>query len=185
MNWPTGAGFAVPVRSVVSSISCKRFSRVGRNRPTRVSVLHGCPANCQALSCSARRGSTRGRQPSCGGSRRTMRASAFGWPRSVLPAWGEPARPGFPRRGKRERGAFQFLAAAGICFIVPIWPRQAVRPFPSTGSGPPGCDRPRSSESGSAPASNVGSCPTWRSHCATPGTTASSPPPRWETIRAS
>jgi hypothetical protein len=34
-----------------------------------------------------------------------MRASAFGWPRSVLSAWGEPARPGVPpegETGKRE-----------------------------------------------------------------------------------
>ena len=43
-----------------------------------------------------------------------MRASAFGWPRSVLPAWGEPARPGFPPEGETGKGAFQFLAAAGI-----------------------------------------------------------------------
>jgi hypothetical protein len=32
---------------------------------------------------------------------------------SVLAAWGEPTRPGFPRRGKRERGSSDFLAAAG------------------------------------------------------------------------
>lgn len=30
----------------------------------------------------------------------------------VLPAWGEPSRPGFPRRGN-GKGAFHFLAAAG------------------------------------------------------------------------
>jgi len=42
------------------------------------------------------RGFTRGRQPSCGGSR-------------VLCGVGEPARPGFPRRGN-GKGAFQFLA---------------------------------------------------------------------------
>jgi hypothetical protein len=33
------------------------------------------------------------RSPSCGGSRR------------VVAAWGEPARPGFPPEGKRERGS--------------------------------------------------------------------------------
>jgi hypothetical protein len=42
-----------------------------------------------------------------------MRASAFGWPRSVLPAWGEPARPGFPPEGETGKGASKFLAAAG------------------------------------------------------------------------
>ena len=33
--------------------------------------------------------------------------------RSVLPAWGEPARPGFPPEGETGKGAFEFLAAAG------------------------------------------------------------------------
>ena len=36
-----------------------------------------------------------------------MRASVFGWPRSVLPAWGEPARPGFPPEGETGKGALQ------------------------------------------------------------------------------
>jgi len=31
----------------------------------------------------------------------------------VLPAWGEPARPGFPPEGETGKGASQFLAAAG------------------------------------------------------------------------
>jgi hypothetical protein len=29
------------------------------------------------------------------------------------PAWGEPARPGFPPEGETGKGASQFLAAAG------------------------------------------------------------------------
>jgi hypothetical protein len=50
-----------------------------------------------------------------------MRASAFGWPRSVLPAWGEPARPGFPPEGETGKGASKFLAAAGYFRLVPGW----------------------------------------------------------------
>ena len=42
-----------------------------------------------------------------------MRASAVCWPRSVLSAWGEPARPGFPPEGETGKGASKFLAAAG------------------------------------------------------------------------
>jgi hypothetical protein len=49
-----------------------------------------------------------------------MRASAFGWLRSVLPAWGEPARPGFPPEGETGKGASNsFLAAAGYFRLVP------------------------------------------------------------------
>jgi hypothetical protein len=33
-----------------------------------------------------------------------MRASAFGWPRSVSRLGGNPPAPACPRRGKRERG---------------------------------------------------------------------------------
>jgi hypothetical protein len=49
-----------------------------------------------------------------------MRASAFCWPRSVLSAWGEPARPGFPPEGETGKGAFRFLAAAGHFPTLPI-----------------------------------------------------------------
>ena len=48
-----------------------------------------------------------------------MRASAFGWPRSVPSAWGEPARPGFPPEGETGKGASKFLAAAGYFRLVP------------------------------------------------------------------
>ena len=58
-------------------------------------------------------GYTRGRQPSCGGSRqhRCMLA-CFLLAGSVLPAWGEPAPPRLALGGNRERG-IEFLAAAG------------------------------------------------------------------------
>ena len=70
-----------------------------------------------------------------------MRASAFGWPRSVLPAWGEPARPGFPPEGETGKGAFQFLAAAGISFIHPS--ADLIRACATIGSGPPGYESPQ------------------------------------------
>jgi hypothetical protein len=47
-----------------------------------------------------------------------MRASAFCW-RAACAAWGEPARPGFPRRGNGKRGEIKFLAAAG-CVCPPL-----------------------------------------------------------------
>jgi len=36
-----------------------------------------------------------------------------------VPAWGEPARPGFPPEGETGKGASQFLAAAGYFRLVP------------------------------------------------------------------
>ena len=59
-------------------------------------------------------GCTRGRQPSCGGSRCIDACQRFGLARSMLAAWGEPARPGFPPEGETGKGAFPFLAAAGV-----------------------------------------------------------------------
>lgn len=56
-----------------------------------------------------------------------MRASAFGWPRSVLPARGEPARPGFPPEGETGKGEIKFLAAAGI-FLHPLRRPSPFRP---------------------------------------------------------
>ena len=32
---------------------------------------------------------------------------------NVLPAWGEPSRPGLPPEGETEKGEIKFLAAAG------------------------------------------------------------------------
>jgi len=49
--------------------------------------------------------------PLAGGGAASMGASAVGW-RPACAAWGEPARPGFPRRGN-GKGATRFLAAAG------------------------------------------------------------------------
>ena len=52
-----------------------------------------------------------------------MRASVFGWPRSVSRRGGNPPAPAFPRRGKRERGRPKFLAAAGHFRRAEIGPR--------------------------------------------------------------
>jgi hypothetical protein len=56
---------------------------------------------------------TRGRQPSCGGSRRHEPRQRFWLARGVLRRGGHPPAPAFPQRGKRERGV-HFLAAAGL-----------------------------------------------------------------------
>jgi hypothetical protein len=42
-----------------------------------------------------------------------MRASAFSWPRSVLSAWGEPARPGFPPEGETDSPPFSQVFLKG------------------------------------------------------------------------
>src|SRR5579872_5301620 len=49
--------------------------------------------------------------PLAGGGAASMGASAVCW-RPACAAWGEPARPGFPRRGN-GKGEIRVLAAAG------------------------------------------------------------------------
>ena len=49
----------------------------------------------------------------------SMRASAFLLARGVLPAWGEPSRPGLPPEGETEKGEIKFLAAAGLFYLCP------------------------------------------------------------------
>ena len=58
------------------------------------------------------RGMHKGAEPSCGGSREHRCVPAVFAGAQRASAWGEPARPGFPRRGN-GKGAINFLAAAG------------------------------------------------------------------------
>src|SRR5215467_10752543 len=51
--------------------------------------------------------------PLAGGAAASMCASAFGWHIACQRRGGNPPAPAFPRRGKRERGRSDFLAAAG------------------------------------------------------------------------
>ena len=51
--------------------------------------------------------------PLAGGAAASMCASAFGWHIACQRCGGNPPAPAFPRRGKRERGRSDFLAAAG------------------------------------------------------------------------
>ncbi len=55
-----------------------------------------------------------------------MRASVLWLAAQRAPAWGEPARPGFPPEGETGKGASKFLAAAGDFRLVPecleFWP---------------------------------------------------------------
>ena len=51
--------------------------------------------------------------PLAGGAAALMCASAFCWHTACQRRGGNPPAPAFPRRGKRERGSSDFLAAAG------------------------------------------------------------------------
>ena len=51
--------------------------------------------------------------PLAGGAAASMGASAFCWRAACQRRGGNPPAPAFPRRGKRERGSSDFLAAAG------------------------------------------------------------------------
>jgi hypothetical protein len=51
--------------------------------------------------------------PLAGGAAASMCASAFCWHTACQRRGGNPPAPAFPRRGKRERGSSNFLAAAG------------------------------------------------------------------------
>src|SRR4051794_30155884 len=61
-----------------------------------------------------RGGYTRGAAtPLVGGAGGIDASQRFLLARSVLPAWGEPALPGFPPEGETGKGETKFLAAAG------------------------------------------------------------------------
>ena len=72
--------------------------------------LHGAHRGDRARGVSAERFGT----PLAGGAAAPMRASAFCWRAACQRLGGNPPTPAFPRRGKRERGRSDFLAAAGI-----------------------------------------------------------------------
>jgi len=56
--------------------------------------------------------------PLAGGAAVTMRAGGVGW-RAACAAWGEPARPGFSRRGN-GKGEIEFLAPQAVSAAVPV-----------------------------------------------------------------
>lgn len=64
-----------------------------------------------------------GDSPLVGGAGRIDACQRFWLARSVLPAWGEPARPGLPPEGETGKGGIQFLAAAGQ-FCRRLWQLQ-------------------------------------------------------------
>jgi hypothetical protein len=74
--------------------------------------FHERAHTCQALNASER-GIHKGAAALLWGEpAASVRARALCWRATCPPAWGEPARPGFPRRGN-GKGEIQFLAAAG------------------------------------------------------------------------
>ena len=84
--------------SVVSSFLCKRFSNVDRFFGRLSSAKHSvCSGRSKFLATALAGDPQGGGSPACGGSRRHRCVpSAFWLARIVLPAWGEPTRPGLP-----------------------------------------------------------------------------------------
>ena len=68
----------------------------------------------QSGGCARGVSAERFETPLAGGAAAPMRASAFCWRAACQRLGGNPPAPAFPRRGKRERGRSDFLAAAGI-----------------------------------------------------------------------
>jgi hypothetical protein len=153
---------------------------------------------CHPRCCDSRtpwwrsRGYTRGRQPSCGGSRQHRCVPAlFAGGQRAPGVGGHPPAPAFPS-GETGKGVqipccrrpilpthSGLARCLGICPHVPHYSLRL------NGSERPGSARPTAFGSGSAPVSSAGSCPTWRSHCGAPGTVALLPLPHSETSLAS
>ena len=76
-----------------------------------------------------------GGSPSCGGSRQQDACQRFVLARSVLAAWGEPARPGFPPEGETGKGAFRFLAAGYSHHAACLWCPSGRAPLRTLGCG--------------------------------------------------
>ena len=81
----------------------------GRSRLTIWAQPQWRPSGGCARGVSAERFET----PLAGGAAASMGASAFCWRTACQRRGGNPPAPAFPRRGKRERGSSNFLAAAG------------------------------------------------------------------------
>ena len=85
------------------------FSPARRSRPTSWTRPRWHPSGGCARGGSAERFET----PLAGGAAASMCASAFCWHTACQRRGGNPPAPAFPRRGKRERGSSDVLAAAG------------------------------------------------------------------------
>jgi hypothetical protein len=94
----------------------EKAGRVNRKVRSRRIKMSGFPGPPSVLPC-ARRGCTRGGSPLVGGAGSMHACQRVLLARSVPPAWGEPARPGFPPEGETGKGVSKFAAAAG-CFFV-------------------------------------------------------------------
>jgi hypothetical protein len=98
----------VKVKADVAAI-LKVFSRCRRSRPTITTRPRWYSSGGCARGVSAERFET----PLAGGAAAPLCASAFCWHTACQRLGGNPPAPAFPRRGKRERGCSDFLAAAG------------------------------------------------------------------------
>jgi hypothetical protein len=68
----------------------------------------------------ARGDSQGGLGPSCGGSRQHDKCQRFLLARDVPPAWGEPARPGFPPEGETGKREIKESSSLPQAFIPPV-----------------------------------------------------------------
>jgi hypothetical protein len=98
-----------PIGKVLSRDLCKRVSSVGR------SACLGRSRSRAQVRYAAPRGYTRGRQPSCGGSRQHRCVPAlFAGAQRASGVGGTRPAPACPRRGKRERGRSNSLLPQAI-----------------------------------------------------------------------
>jgi hypothetical protein len=72
------------------------------------------------LSKTGTGGFARGAGPSCGGSRQHDKCQRLLLARDVPPAWGEPARPGFPPEGETGKREIKESSSLPQAFIPPV-----------------------------------------------------------------
>jgi len=103
--------------SVVSSFLRKRFSIVGRFFGRLPSAKHSVCSDRSKFCATALAGDAQGGgSPLVGGAGSIDTCQLLLLARSVLPAWGEPARPGLPPEGETGKGALNSLLPLAILF---------------------------------------------------------------------
>ena len=105
----------VKVKADVAAILIFSATLSGRSRLTIWAQPQRGPSGGCARGVSAEQSwswPTTAETPLAGGAAASMRASAFCWHTACQRRGGNPPAHAFPRRGKRERGSSDFLAAA-------------------------------------------------------------------------
>jgi hypothetical protein len=107
---------APPPFRVVSSFLCKRYDSplcVGRFWPSAWLKFPGLFQSAKPGTTALAGDAQGGGSPLVGGAGARCVPAPFAGRAAWLPAWGEPARPGFPPEGETGKGAIRVLAAAG------------------------------------------------------------------------